>query len=75
MGRAPRPRRLPKRWTRGQTVAARRRVDSAILTSWADIDRFLGELAADFARLDAGNLKIVHEETGKRDGNVPSAAW
>ena len=34
-----------------------------------DIDGFLGELAADFAWLDAGNLKIVHEDTGERAAN------
>ena len=34
-----------------------------------DIDGFLGALAADFAWLDAGNLKIVHEETGERAAN------
>ena len=34
-----------------------------------DIDAFLGGLTADFAWLDAGNLKIVHEETGERAAN------
>ena len=34
-----------------------------------DIDGFLGELAADFAWLDAGDLKIVHEETAERAAN------
>ena len=34
-----------------------------------DIDRFLGGLAADFAWLDAGNLKIVHEYIGERAAN------
>ena len=34
-----------------------------------DIDSFLGGLAADFAWLDARNLKIVHEETGERAAN------
>ncbi len=34
-----------------------------------DIDGFLGGLAEDFAWLDAGNLKIVHEETGERAAN------
>ena len=34
-----------------------------------DIDDFLGELAADFAWLDAGSLKIVHEDVGERAAN------
>lgn len=34
-----------------------------------DIDGFLGGLAADFAWLDAGNLRIAHEETGERAAN------
>ena len=34
-----------------------------------DIDGFLGGLAADFAWLDAGNLKIVHSEAGERAAN------
>ena len=34
-----------------------------------DIDGFLGDLAADFAWLDAGNLKIVHEDTEERAAN------
>lgn len=34
-----------------------------------DIDGFLGELATDFAWLDAGNLKIAYEETGERAAN------
>lgn len=34
-----------------------------------DIDGFLGGLAADFAWLAAGDLKIVHEETGERAAN------
>ena len=34
-----------------------------------DIDGFLGGLAADFAWLDAGNLKIAHKETGERAAN------
>ena len=34
-----------------------------------DIDGFLDGLAADFAWLDAGNLKIVHEETWERAAN------
>ena len=34
-----------------------------------DIDSFLGGLAADFVWLDAGSLKIVHEETGERAAN------
>ena len=34
-----------------------------------DIDGFLDGLAADFAWLDAGRLKIVHEETGERAAN------
>jgi len=34
-----------------------------------DIDGFLGELAADFAWLDASGLKIVHEEAGGRAVN------
>ena len=34
-----------------------------------DVDGFLGGLAADFAWLDAGNLKIVHEEAGERAAN------
>ncbi len=33
------------------------------------IDDFLGGLAADFAWLDAGSLKIVHQETGERAAN------
>ena len=33
------------------------------------IDNFLGGLAEDFAWLDVGNLKIVHEETGERAAN------
>ena len=34
-----------------------------------DIGSFLGGLVADFAWLDAGSLKIVHEETGERAAN------
>ena len=34
-----------------------------------DIDGFLGGLAADFAWLDAGNLKIAHDETSERAAN------
>ena len=34
-----------------------------------DIDGFLGGLVADFAWLDAGNLKIVHDEVGERAAN------
>ena len=34
-----------------------------------DMDCFLGGLAADFAWLDAGSLKVVHEETGEWAAN------
>ena len=34
-----------------------------------DVDGFLGGLTADFAWLDIGNLKIVHEETRERAAN------
>ena len=34
-----------------------------------DIDGFLDGLAADFAWLDAGSLKIVHDDTGERAAN------
>ena len=34
-----------------------------------DVEGFLGGLAADFAWLDAGNLKVVHEETRERAAN------
>ena len=34
-----------------------------------DPERFLGALTADFAWLDAGNLKVVHEEIGERSAN------